>query len=93
MLVNALCFCFIPIEIRYKLLGSMDGTQFLWLSRFPAKNHPPQTFFGGSVFLSIWKFDKPAKKQGRKLCELFKAAAAVPMQFRAVGRSENPWEH
>ena len=57
-----------------------------------SQKSPTSNIFGLSVFLSIWKFDKQAKKQERKLCELFKAAgAAIPMQFRTVRRSENPW--
>ena len=32
-------FCFIPIKISHKLCIKMDGTQFLWLLCFTAKNH------------------------------------------------------
>ena len=36
---NAFFFvCFIHIKICHKSWGSMNGTQFLWLSWFPAKN-------------------------------------------------------
>ena len=35
-------FCFIPMEISYKLCGRIDGTQFLWFWWFKAKNDPPQ---------------------------------------------------
>ena len=36
--------CFIPIKISHKLCVRMNGTQFLWLWWFTAKNHSPQTF-------------------------------------------------
>ena len=42
-------FFFIPIKIRHKLWGRMDGTQSLWLLWFPAKNNTPQTLLGGNV--------------------------------------------
>ena len=42
-------FFFIPLKIRHKSWGRMDGTQFLGLLWFPAKNNPTQTFLG-SVF-------------------------------------------
>ena len=34
---------FIPMKIIHKLCGRMDGTPFLWLWWFTAKNNPPQT--------------------------------------------------
>ena len=37
-----LFFCFIPMKINRKLYGRIDGTQFLWLWWFTAKNDPPQ---------------------------------------------------
>ena len=38
----------------HKLWVRMDGTQFLQLYWFPAKNNPPQTFLGGvKVFLQV----------------------------------------
>ena len=40
-------FCFIPMKISDKLYIRIDGTQFLWLWWFTAKNHSPQTFQPG----------------------------------------------
>ena len=37
-------FCFIPMKISHKLCIRMDGTQFLWLWWFTAKNHSPQRY-------------------------------------------------
>ena len=34
----------IPMKISHKLCIRMDGTQFLWLWWFTAKNHSPQTY-------------------------------------------------
>ena len=36
-------FCFIPIKVSHKLYDRMNGTQFLWLWWFTAKNDPPKT--------------------------------------------------
>ena len=41
---NSFFFCFIPMKIRPKLCIRIDGTQFLWLCWFTAKNHSPQTY-------------------------------------------------
>ena len=35
-------FCFIPMKISRKLCVRMEGTQFLWLLWFTAKNDPQQ---------------------------------------------------
>ena len=45
-------FCFIPIKISHKLCIRMDGTQFLWLWWFTAKNHSPQTYQPAVYILS-----------------------------------------
>ena len=37
-------FCFIPIEIIQRFLGSKVGSKFWWLPWCPAKNYPHQTF-------------------------------------------------
>ena len=37
-------FCFIPMKISHKLCVRIDGTQFLRLWWFTAKNHSPQTY-------------------------------------------------
>ena len=47
-------FCFIPTKIKHELWGRMNGTQFFWLSWFPAKNNPPQTFLGGECILPTY---------------------------------------
>ena len=47
-------FCFIPMKISHKLYIRIDGTQFLWLWCFTAKNHsPPQNISAGSVCTSF----------------------------------------
>ena len=49
-------FCFILIQIRHKLWGRMDGTWFLRLLGFPAKNNPPQNILGKSVLSYVCLF-------------------------------------
>ena len=44
--------CIIPMKLSHNLCARMDGTHFLWLWWFTAKNHSPQTF-QPAVYLSI----------------------------------------
>ena len=42
------------MKISDKLYIRMDGTQFLWLGWFTAKNHSPKTFQPGVYYFYIF---------------------------------------
>ena len=57
-------FCFFPLKISQRFLGSKDESKFCWLSRFPAQNNTYTKkcvnigiFMQGNMYHFLWPID------------------------------------